>query len=305
MSGQTSRAAVTALRSVEFGVRDVDAAARFYEDVWGLIPVARDATSAYLRASGAEQYAVAVHKRDENGLLNATFAAADRASVDALHEQINQNGGRTNEAPGALDLPGGGYGFTFTEPEGRTLRIAADVAKHGDPKNTPDRPQKVSHLVLNAADADRVMRFFIEALGFRKRDETARMGFLGCNSDHHSVAITRVGSPTLNHVAFEVPDFDSLMRGSGRVRRSGHELEWGIGRHGPGHNIFAYFIDPDEHIVEYTANIEQVDDSYVPHGPDYWKPPIPGNPDYWGFAALPSDRFEAAAGGTHRPVAAR
>ena len=76
MTGQTtSRAAVSAIRSVEYGVRDVDASVRFFEDVWGLVPVARDATSAYLRATGSEHHAVAVHKRDENGLIAASFAA--------------------------------------------------------------------------------------------------------------------------------------------------------------------------------------------------------------------------------------
>jgi catechol 2,3-dioxygenase len=304
MNAPANHAAVTALRSVEFGVHDVDASVRFFEAAWGLVPIARDRTSAYLRASGPEHHAIAVHRRDENGLVNVTFAAADRAAVDALHERIDRNGGRTLGDPAELDRPGGGYGFTFTDPEGRTLSIATGVATHADANETPDRPRKMSHVAFNAVDADRTMRFFADALGFRKRDETRAIGFFGCNADHHSVGIARVGSTTLNHVAFEVPDLDSLMRGAARVRRAGHPLEWGVGRHGPGNNIFAFFLDPDEHPVEYTAELDQIDDAtYVPGGPADWKPPIPGNPDYWGLADPPSQRFARASSGARSAVA--
>jgi catechol 2,3-dioxygenase len=131
------------------------------------------------------------------------------------------------------------------------------------------------------------------------------MNFLGCNPDHHSVALARADGVSINHVAFEVPDLDSLMRGSARVRRAGTPLEWGIGRHGPGNNIFAYFCDPDELVIEYTTAVNQVDDrTYKRGGPSDWTPPIPGNPDYWGFAAPPSERFVQATK-RHERVAGR
>ena len=39
-------------------------------------------------------------------------------------------------------------------------------------------------------------------------------------------------------------------------------IEWGPGRHGPGDNAFNYFIDPFGVVIEYTAEVEQIDDSY-------------------------------------------
>ena len=45
------------------------------------------------------------------------------------------------------------------------------------------------------------------------------------------------------------------------------QIEWGVGRHGPGNNVFAYFIGPVGIVVEYTAEVLQVDDSYVLRGP--------------------------------------
>jgi catechol 2,3-dioxygenase-like lactoylglutathione lyase family enzyme len=297
-----SKASINGLRGVEFGVADMERSIAFYENVWALSLVQRDGDAAYFRASGPEHHVVVLRPRTVPGLLRANFAAPDRAAVDELFEQISKAGGKPVAQPGAVDEPGGGYGFTFDDAEGRELRVLCGVEQHKDAALAANRPYKLSHLVINANDTDGSSAFFRNAMGFRLRDQTARMDFLGCNSDHHSVAITRSGNVSLNHVAFEVPDIDSLMRGSARVRRNGTAIEWGVGRHGPGNNVFAYFLDPNELAIEYTAEIQQVDDATYRAGkPEDWKPPIAGNPDYWGFAEVPSERFERATSG-HAPA---
>ena len=45
------------------------------------------------------------------------------------------------------------------------------------------------------------------------------------------------------------------MRALGRMRRAGHDTIWGPGRHGPGGNVFCYFIDPAGNVIEYTAEL--------------------------------------------------
>src|SRR5262245_48341465 len=59
------------------------------------------------------------------------------------------------------------------------------------------------------------------------------------------------------------------MPGAGRMRDHGYPIEWGVGRHGPGNNVFAYFAGPEEFPIELTGELLQIDDTYVPHGPDY------------------------------------
>ncbi|MDP1908522.1 MAG: VOC family protein, partial [Hyphomicrobium sp.] len=98
---------------------------------------------------------------------------------------------------------------------------------------------------------------------------------------------------TLNHIAFMLPDWESVMTGGGRLRDAGFGIEWGVGRHGPGHNVFAYFIGPEEVVIEYTAEVEQVDDSYVAGKPEDWKW-LPGRIDHWGISAPPSPRLKEA-----------
>ena len=87
-----------------------------------------------------------------------------------------------------------------------------------------------------------------------------------------------------------MPDFDSVMRGMGRMKDNGYPIEWGPGRHGPGNNVFAYFCGPDELPIEYTAEVLQIDDSYVPRKSDYWKFP-PGRSDLWGITQPRSARY--------------
>ncbi len=52
----------------------------------------------------------------------------------------------------------------------------------------------------------------------------------------------------------------SVMRGGGRMKDAGYPIQWGPGRHGPGNNLFNYFIDPFGVVIEYTAEVEQVDE---------------------------------------------
>jgi catechol 2,3-dioxygenase len=97
--------------------------------------------------------------------------------------------------------------------------------------------------------------------------------------------------PTLNHIAFELPEWESVMRTAGRMREAGFPIEWGIGRHGAGNNVFAYFAGPEEFPIEGTAEVLQIDESYVPRGPDHWRFP-PGRTDQWGITPPHSARWK-------------
>ena len=73
--------------------------------------------------------------------------------------------------------------------------------------------------------------------------------------------------------------------------RNGHPVEWGPGRHGPGNNVFAYFVGPEQLPVEYTTEMQQCDASYVGKPVEQWTWP-PGRLDHWGLTPAPSARFE-------------
>jgi catechol 2,3-dioxygenase len=152
---------------------------------------------------------------------------------------------------------------------------------------------KITHVVLNSENVAVAQRFFEQALGFRLSDRTRIMAFMRCSSDHHSIALAGAEENSLNHIAFLMPDLDSVMRGGGRMNDADYPIEWGVGRHGPGNNAFAYFVGPFGFVIEYTAEVQQVDDSYRVGGPDDWKWP-PGRIDRWGIGKPPSPRLKAA-----------
>ncbi len=290
----TDAARVTGVRSIELRVPDVAATAAFYEAAWGLAEVAHTATARYFRASGAEHHIVVVHQGDR-GLARINLATTDRAAVDALYERLRKNDTQTLGDPAALETPGGGYGFAFVDREGRTFGISADHIPHRDAAHAPDRPIKLSHIVLNSDYTDEMSDTLTGLLGFRVRDRTRMMTFLGCNTDHHTIAFARFGGATVNHVAFDVPSIDALMRGAGRMKAHDYPIQWGVGRHGPGSNVFAYFIDPNEFAIEYTAEMEQVDDAVYHVGtPEEWG--RRKSMDAWGLAEPPTARFQEVSG---------
>jgi len=291
---------VTGLRSIEYNVTDVATTARFYEKCWGLAPVVQEDGVQYMRATGAEHHIVALHKGPKAGVKRVNFAAADKTTVDGLHAKLSALGAAIDSAPRSLSTPGGGYGFSFSDPDGLSYAISSDVDQHDDATMVDDRPFKLSHVVLNSDKVNALEEFYCDALGFRVSDRTARMHFIRCSADHHSVAFAHASGPSLNHTAFEVPNFDGLMRGAGRMKQKGFEVGWGVGRHGPGNNLFTYFVEPNGLVVEYTAEVEQVDDSYKTGAPDDWAKRVQG-PDRWGFAEPPSPVMRKAMGGEPQP----
>ncbi len=291
-------ARVTGLRSVELGVRDLEKSAAFYSRIWGLEEVTSDGDIVHLRANGAEHHAVTLRQRPKSGLLGVHFAAADRNAVDALHAKAKAFGAEGVTAPAELPrAAGGGYGFSFRSPEGHPLNIAADVVRHPNVVNDRSKPVKLSHVVLNSARVDEHTSFFCDLLGFRLSDSTHMMNFIRCSADHHSIALARGEGPSLNHMAYEMENIDGLMRGAGRMKQNGFNIEWGLGRHGPGDNVFSYFVEPNGFVAEYTTEIQQINEAeYVPGTPEYWEK-FPMRPCRWGMAMHPSNRIRAAMAG--------
>jgi catechol 2,3-dioxygenase-like lactoylglutathione lyase family enzyme len=289
---------VTGVRSIELGVRDLQQSAEFYTKIWALEEVASEGDTMHFRATGGEHHVLTIRERPKPALLGVHFSAPDRAAVDALCAKAKGYGIEVAGDPAALDpVAGGGYGFRFRTPDGLPMSISSDSVQHPNVVLDRSRPTKISHVVLNSARTEDQVPFFIDVLGFKLSDSTHMMEFLRCSADHHSIAIFRNNGPSLNHVAYELPNIDGLMRGTGRLKQSGYDIEWGIGRHGPGSNVFSYFIEPNGFVAEYTTELDQLDDAtHVPQDAQYWQKVMP-NPDRWGIAGPPSNRMRAAMSG--------
>ncbi len=286
-------ARVRALRAIEIGVTDAAAATDFFSRVWNLAPVGSGNGVTYLRGTGAHRWITSVRPARKTGIVRIVFDAADRATLEALRAQVTAAGASDVQAITALDTPGGGIGFGFKDPEGRNLAVVAEVTDHADATDARDRPRKVSHVNIHSVDGERCFAFFRDGLGFRLSDQTPVMWFIRCNSDHSSIVISKHARPTLNHIAWEMPVWEDVMRGIGRMRDHGYALGWGPGRHGAGDAVFAYFIGCESLPIEYAAEQLIVDDAtHVPAPMSQWKWP-PGRLDHWGLMPRSSDDFLA------------
>ncbi|WP_077036186.1 VOC family protein [Pelomonas sp. KK5] len=281
---------ISGLRSVALDVPDLARAERFYTEVWHLAVAARSADAIYLRGTGADHHLLALHRADRLAIRKVTLRARGEAALKAIAEAAGEALWQ-DLAP--IAEPSGGQGLMLRDPDGRLFEVVHGDARHADTTEQADRPVRLAHAVLNSHALPASQAWLERTLGFTLADRSRIMAFMNCDRDHHTLALGDADNDALNHIAFVMPDLDSVMRGGGRMRDAGHAIEWGPGRHGPGNNAFNYFIGPFGEVIEYTAEVEQIDDSYRPGGPADWTWP-PGRVDQWGISQPPSAALKEA-----------
>ncbi|MDX3661773.1 VOC family protein [Streptomyces sp. ID05-26A] len=291
---------VTHLRHVAIGVPDLARARAFYSGEWGLTETVTDTGLSFLAAEGSpEQYVLRLRETPDKRIDLISFGAASPADVDALAQRLARAGVTIVSEPGTVGTPGGGYGFRFFDNEGRTVEVSCDVAQrtHRKIEEAEAIPVRLSHVVINSADPEGTVDFYTRHLSFAVSDVLTHphignaMWFMRCNSWHHSFAIARGPHPSLHHASFEMRGIDEYMRGTGRLLRLGVEKIWGPGRHKAGNNTFSYFLDPQGNTIEYTTELDVLDeDTWHPGLHDFSDPEVS---DQWGTANK-MDEFVAA-----------
>ena len=267
------------LRSVELVLPNAHAAAAFMMDIWGLASAGVQGSTHYLRGGGTFPYLLSFDEGAESFVRTTTFVCS-RQELSALAERVAASG-LASTVTSSTD-PGGGAGLIVQLPEGELFRFLAD-ASDAAPLSGRDLPVQLTHVVVNSADAEVSAQVAERVLGFRVSDRTKGMVFVRCNDSHHSTAFARAGFSSLNHIAFEMRELDAVMRGIGRLRDHGLAPAWGPGRHGPGANVFAYFIAPFGAVVEFSTAVDKVPEDYRVGAPEDWSWP-PNRIDQWGMS---------------------
>lgn len=266
---------------VRFSAPDLDAMEEFLVD-FGLVRAARTDDALFVRGTGPEPFAH-VTRKGAPGFVGVGFRATGVADLEKLARAEN----RTVEA---LDGPGGGYRVTLVDPDGHRLEIVAgrepadEIAvtrefptndafgypRFNRPKRVgqgPSRVKRLGHLVLGVTDFPRAKEWWSSRLGFIPSDEwpeqNPRGAFMRCDRgatlvDHHTVGLMS-GGGRFGHAAFEVTDFDDLMRGNAHLFAKTRQHEWGVGRHYLGSQIFDYWSDPWGHTVEHWTDGDLMD----------------------------------------------
>lgn len=151
-------------------------------------------------------------------------------------------------------------------------------------KAAPLRPLKLGHVAGYTPDLPMIQDFYQNLLGFRWSDTVEDFFvFLRCNTDHHAANFVASNKyQDLHHVAFEMRDLEHLQSMLDHLAAQHIRLEWGPGRHGPGHNIFTYHRDPDGNLIELFTQLDRIADEALGYfEPRPWHEDSPQRPKRW------------------------
>ena len=265
---------------------------QYLTEALGLWVVRRDADgTTHLTGNGAGAF-IELIPGETAGLDHVALELAPGADVDAVAHALR---GReiAVEVGGADTDPGSQLDMRIRDPEGNLIQL---VVPDGTMSQAPEagpgiRPLKIGHVATRVRAVRPVESFYLDALGFRWSDSIGEdFTFLRCNADHHVVNFLRAERPgDVHHIAFELSDFLHTQRAMDRLAECGVPLIWGPGRHGPGHNLFTYHLDPEGRIIELYAGLDRMsheDQGYFDPRP--WQTDRPQRPKVWDPASLSS-----------------
>ena len=157
-------------------------------------------------------------------------------------------------------------------------------------------PHKLGHVAFHVADVKHITNFYCDVLGFRVSDWMGDFfSFLRCGPDHHTINLMETGSNRHFHTAFELRDWSHLQTACDYLSLNGYKLLWGPGRHGIGHNLFAYHRAPNGLITELFAELDRMKDEELGYfEPRPWHRDKPQKPKVW-----PKDPYAANLWGIH------
>ena len=260
---------------------DLDRQIDYCTQVIGLVVAAREKDRAFLATKTGQlvlQLDRAAHPRCTKIAFevaaNEDFAdMARRLSDDGINSQI-----KSDAAPGTPKV------LAFEDCKGTTVELFSEWGFLGrDQAVMGVGPLKLGHLAFAVIDPHAVTDFYCRVLGFRVSDWVEDyFAFLRCGPDHHTVNFIRANSVKLHHIAFELKDFSHVQAACEWLGRKKIEIIWGPGRHGAGHNIFIYHRNPDDQVIEFYTELDQMLDEELGYfDPKPWHVDQPQRPKVW------------------------
>ena len=260
---------VHAMGHVKVNVTDPDAVIKDAVEILGLHVTHRDPGQTWLSSNGRTAELVLLHA-NENSAHTIGLEALTSDAVAAATSRVEEAGCRIiSRTP---SLPCMAAGVTFGTPEGLRFEIHTpirDVLYGRRHPTTGVGPNRLDH--VNFITPDPVgMRERLSRIGGLKLSERMVNDGLswmyGGNRQHHILGVVK-GQAGLHHTSFELPDFTCYLKLGDLLDRANKQLLWGPGRHRPGDNTFAYYIDASGAMIECSGAMALIADDagYDPH----------------------------------------
>jgi catechol-2,3-dioxygenase len=262
---------------------DLDRQVEYYTDILGFTLTARERDAAYLSAA-VDHHSVVLRTGPEAKCTSIGFQLGPDDDLDAFDKQTAAHGLKTTRKkdpePTIADMvsfedPKGTIMEVFRRPEPQALSTAF--------KPNGIQPHKLGHVAFHVTEVQRYTQFYCDVLGFRVSDWMGDFfSFLRCGPDHHTINLVQTGSNRHFHTAFELRDWAHLQTACDFLAKNGYRILWGPGRHGIGHNLFAYHRSPNGLITELFAELDLMkDESLGYYEPRPWHSDFPQRPKVW------------------------
>ena len=280
-----------------FSAPDLDAMERFLVD-FGLVIVDRSNDCLYARGTDPSPY-LHVTVRGEAGFKGVAFQAANREDLEAACKMEGASGIER------LEGPGGGHRVRFLDPDGYEIEVvhgreelpalpvrsAAPLNRGSDRQRLnllqrvepgPACVKRLGHAGLRVSDFRRSESWYKERFGLLTSDEVylgspdqVVAAFMRCDLgdvpvDHHTLVCLGVGEDVLglDHISFEVEDWDAVMVGHDHLQNAGYDHKMGIGRHILGAQVYDYWKDPWGNVLEHFTDGDLMNASAAPGSHD-------------------------------------
>ena len=280
---------IVGLDALVFGVDDLTSCTRYFTD-YGLKPVdagaaggrfeALDGSAVILR--GAEDPSLPPRMEGTSMLRETVYGVADAQTLKSIGRELQRDREVTVLADGSVRCTDD-LGFALKFQLTRRRAFSAEPERVNSPGAPPQRgvnqlglstarhiaPRTLSHVVLFVPDMARAEAFYVERLGFRCTDRFVGAGpFLrpAGTLEHHTLFMIQTPPfmKGVEHFAFHLSGPTELLAAGTRFVELGYQSFWGPGRHIFGSNWFWYFNSPLGCHVEYDADMDLHDDSWVP-----------------------------------------
>lgn len=278
---------------LNFGVENLEECARFLDD-FGLPLISRQPGHSLYRL--AEGSYVSLRQMDDPALPKSSLNGAGVQEViwgvdtqDSFDRYVED---LSKDLDVTIDDDCTAHFLTpFGQAMGLRFQPKIPVVSSPSPANAPGQinrfnqwrkwrrraePKQIMHSVFRYPDVNAALDFLRDRLHFRVSEVQKGIGiYLHCqnSSQHHTIALLDanlpfIGDGTLqyDHSNFIVEDIDEIMCGKAYMERKGWpKAPQGIGRHRIGSALFLYIPSPLGGDIEYGADADQIDDTWIPH----------------------------------------
>jgi catechol 2,3-dioxygenase-like lactoylglutathione lyase family enzyme len=287
---------ILGLESLVFGVDDMVASRQYLLD-YGLDEVefdpavggryeALDGTAVVVRHGSATGLPPLPPGAASPCLRETVYDVPDQATLDALHANLREDRAVTVGADGTLHvIDDGGFAIAFTLSRRKPI-----VARHlgfNVPGQPPGRapndtaashdevikPRSLSHVVYFVPDVAKAEAFY-QRLGFIVTDRFNKLGpFMrpAGTQDHHTLFMIQSFNEHMvgcNHFTFHLGSASEVLQHGWQFVKKGYKSFWGPGRHVLGSNFFWYFNSPFGAVMEFDADMDIHDESWVARAVD-------------------------------------